>query len=295
MALASALVLGFYDLAKKVALRDNPVPPVLFFSVLTGALVWLPGLILSVLYPSLLPHPGLRVDLLTLPDHLRVLAKAVLVSGSWIAGYYGIKHLPLSIAGPIRSTAPLWTILIAVLWMGERPSGVQWTGMSIILGAFYAFSFLGRREGIHFHRDRWVGCMMIATLLGALSSLYDKYLLQNLGMRVATLQCWFALDLLAVMGPFYLLWRNGYCGDRSFRWHPAIPWIGIGLLLADFLYFTAIHMEGSLISVISPLRRTSVIVTFLAGIHLYDEKQFRRKAVCLILLLVGVALLYLRP
>ena len=55
------------------------------------------------------------------------------------------------------------------------------------------------------HRNKWIGCMMVATLLGACSALYDKYLLQVIGLPVATVQAWFSLYLVVVLLPFYIL------------------------------------------------------------------------------------------
>ena len=206
LSVSSALVLGLYDLLKKLAVRENAVPPVLFLGALTGMLSWM----LLRLATPLLPeawHGSLAIDDLTEREHLALFGKGVLVSASWIFGYFALKHLPITIASPIRSSAPLWTILFAVLFLGEEPSAVQWIGVGMILTAFYAFSLLGRSEGIDFHRDKWVACLIAATLLGAASAIYDKVLLQTLGLRVATLQFWFSVYLVVVMSPFVLGWR----------------------------------------------------------------------------------------
>ena len=69
---------------------------------------------------------------------------------------------------------------------------------------------------------------------------------------------------------------------------PAIAWL---LLAADYLYFTALRADGALIAVISPLRRTAVVVSLTGGILLFGEHGFRRKALCVAGMLVGVALL----
>jgi drug/metabolite transporter (DMT)-like permease len=220
--------------------------------------------------------------------------KGFLVSASWIFGYFALKHLPITIAGPIRSSAPLWTILFAVFFLGEKPAPIQWLGVGMILVAFYGFSLLGRAEGIRFHRDKWVACLLVATLLGAMSVVYDKVLLQNLGLRVATLQFWFAVYLVVVMLPFVLVWRFGLKeADRgTFEWRWMIPAVGVGLLVTDSLYFAAIASEGALISVISPIRRTSAMVGFLGGILILKERQnLRWKAVALLLMIAGVAVL----
>ncbi len=287
----SAVVLGLYELLKKLAVRNNAVPPVLFFGVLTGAFAWL---LLRVATP-LLPlawHDALSVEPLTFAGHVLLFAKAVLVSASWVFGYFALKHLPLTIAGPIRSTAPLWTILLAVLILGESPGLWQWTGIALILAAFHAFSLLGRAEGIVVHRDKWFACLILATVLGAVSAIYDKYLLQSLGLGVATLQFWFSIYLAVVLLPFVLVWRFSLRDRGRFEWRWMIPVVGIALLIADAFYFAAIAGDGALISVISPVRRTSVIIGFLGGVFVLKERHnLGWKSLSLVLMLAGVILL----
>lgn len=294
LSICSALFLGFYDLAKKHALRNNAVLPVLFFGIVTSACIWLPFVLWSHLSPESYPSTRFIVRPLDGGQHMLLFLKSALVGGSWVFGYFALKHLPLSIAGPIRATAPLWTILLAVGLMGETPTGWQWIGILIVMGAFYAFSFVGKLEGIQFHRDKWVGYMIAATLLGACSAIYDKYLLQTARIEPATVQAWFSLYLVVVMLPFHLLWLRGAWPRGPFEWRWSIPLIGLLLLLADFLYFTAIAQEGALIAVISPIRRTAVVVSFLGGIILHKELNFRPKLVCIVFLLVGIALIQLK-
>jgi drug/metabolite transporter (DMT)-like permease len=290
LTLASAFLLGLYDYFKKVALRDNAVLPVLFGSVAAGAVVWLPFIGWSVLSPETLPAEALRVSGITPREHLLLLGKALLVGTSWLCGYFGIKSLPLSIATPIRATGPLWTISLAVLLFGETPTPKQWLGVAVILVSFFAFTFVGRREGIHFHRNKAVFFMIGATLLGALSSLYDKFLLQNASLTPCQVQAWFTVYTSVILLPPLWLWRRQK-NRHAFHWHWAIPVIGITLLAADILYFTAIAQPDALISLISPVRRTSVIVSFLLGIFLFREKHIRSKGACIAGIITGVILL----
>ncbi len=294
LSLCSAVFLGFYEIAKKVSLRNNAVPPVLFFNVLTQALVWLPMVLMSRFAPQWMPSERLIVDSVSWQDHVLLAAKSLLAGSSWIFASFAIKHLPISIGAVIRASSPLFTVLIAVAFLQERPTVLQWTGMSIILVSFYAFSLVGSKEGIHFHRDRWVGFMVLATFLGACSSLYDKFLLQTMEMKASTVQAWFSIYLLAVMLPLVLRWRLRDRIASPFQWRWSIPMIAILLLVSDFMYFSAIEMDGALISVISPLRRTSVVIAFIAGIQLYGEKNWRPKAICIASLLVGVYVLSLK-
>lgn len=248
---------------------------------------------LGTLSPDSYPAAQFLVQPLSAREHGLLFLKSMLVAGSWVLSYFALKHLPLSIAGPIRAAAPIWTILFAVTLMGEVPTGWQWWGIGIVIVAFYAFSLVGRLEGIHFYRDKWVGFMVAATFLGAGSALYDKFLLQTVRIEPATVQAWFSLYLVVVMLPFYLLWLRGAWPRGHFEWRWSIPLIGLLLLGADFLYFLAIAQENALIAVVSPIRRTAVIISFLGGIYLHKELNFRPKFLCILGMLIGVALLKL--
>lgn len=290
LTIASAFLLGLYDYFKKRALNENAVMPALFGSVATGALVWLPFIVWSALSPDTLPLELFHVSGVSGHGHLLLLAKAALVGASWLCGYYGIESLPLSVAGPIRATAPLWTIAMAVLYFHESPDARQFTGMAVILVSFFAFTLVSRREGIRFVKDKAVFYMIAATLLGAASSLYDKFLLQSSGLTPGQVQAWFSFYTALVMVPPLLLWlcrKNRH----PFHWRWSIPLIGLTLLAADLLYFTAIAQPGALISLISPLRRTSVAVSFLLGIVVFREKHFAAKGICVAGIITGVILL----
>jgi len=299
LALLSAIFLGLYDIAKKASLTDNAVPVVLLVNVVTAAAIWAVPLLL-VWCPAISRSLGISEQWLSewqilielsQREHLLLFLKSLLVGSSWIAAFYALKHLPISIATPIRSTSPIWTIFLAVMLMRERPTISQWVGVSITLISFLAFSRVGAKEGIKFHRDRWVLMIMIATALGAVSSLYDKYLLQTEAMSPESVQAWFSIYLVPVMLPLTIHW---YLRDRQaspFQWRWTIPIIAIFLLIADYAYFYAITHQQSLISVISPIRRSSIVIPFLFGVTRLNEANWREKAVCIAGLMIGVILL----
>lgn len=290
LTLLSAFLLGCYDFLKKSALRDNAVLPVIFGGIAAGALAWFPVILWSAFAPDTLPHPDLQVTAISAANHLQLLFKSTLVVTSWIFGYLGLKSLPLSIATPIRATSPLWTILFAILFFAERPSPKQWLGVAVILASFFVFSLAGRREGIVFHRSKAVFLILVATLLGACSSLFDKYLLQTEKLTPTEVQAWFSFYSVPVMLPVLFWWRTRVSRNRFyFRW--SIPCIGLSLLAADYFYFTAIAQPEALISLISPVRRSAVVVSFALGIILLKERLDLTKVLSVLAILGGVFLL----
>jgi drug/metabolite transporter (DMT)-like permease len=287
--LLSAFFLGLYDLCTKHAVRENAVTPVLFFSTLTGAAVWLILLLLQAIHPGLLPH-SLVTDALTWKQHLQLLLKSGIVAASWIGTYYALKHLPLSLGAPIRATSPLLTLFGAILILGERPTWLETVGILTTLGSFVGLSVAGAREGIHFHRNKWVWFLLMGTLFGAVSSLYDKYLLGHLNFSVPTVQCWFQIYLLVFFAPFALGWKLRLWPRNEFRWRWSIPFIALTLLVADYLYFSALRDPHGLVSIVMSLRRASTLVAFAGGLYFFHEVNGWKKLPAVIGILIGIVL-----
>ena len=287
--LVSALFLGVYDLCIKHAIRDNAVLPVLFWSTLTGATVWTALLLAQAVHPGLLPA-ALVTDPLTPVQHLQLLLKSAIVASSWLFTYFGLKHLPLSLGSPIRATTPLWTLAGALLILGERPDGLQLLGVITTLAAFFGLSMAGRLEGVHFHRDKWVGFLLAGTMLGAVSSLYDKYLLGRAHFSVPTVQCWFSIYLVVLFTPFAIGWQRRWWKRNVFHWRWTIPVIALSLLVADYIYFWALRQPGSLVSVVMSLRRGNTLVAFAGGLLLFGERSNWQKILAAIGILAGIAI-----
>lgn len=287
--LVSAFFLGFYDLSKKHALRDNAVLPVLFLATVCGAVVWLALLLAGWAAPAALPAAFVPAPL-TATQHGLIFLKSMIVASSWAFTYFGIKHLPLSLAAPIRATGPLWTLLGALVVLGERPSLLENAGILITLASFWGLSVAGRGEGVHFHRNKWVGCMVAGTLCGAVSGLYDKHLLGTVGLSAAQVQAWFTLYLPVVMLPLIVGWWRRWWPRNEFHWRWSIPCIAVTLLIADYVYFDALRDPEALVSVVSSVRRGSTLVAFAGGIWLFREARGAAKLPAVLGIVAGIVL-----
>jgi drug/metabolite transporter (DMT)-like permease len=287
--LLSALFLGLYDLCTKHAVRMNAVTPVLFFSTLTGASVWTTLLLVQTIHPGILPA-GLVTDPLTGKQHLQLLLKSAIVATSWVGTYFAMKHLPLSLGAPIRATSPLLTLSGAILILGERPTFLETIGVLTTLASFLGLSLVGRSEGIHFHRNKWVWFLLGGTLFGAISSLYDKFLLGTLKFSVPTVQCWFSIYLLVFFAPFALGWKLRLWQRNEFHWRWSIPFIALALLVADYLYFSALRNPQALVAIVMSLRRASTLVAFAGGLLLFKETNGWKKLPAVLGILIGILL-----
>ncbi len=288
LTLFSAFFLGFYDILKKVSLRDNAVWPVLFFGALTSTLIFIPLVILSE-QGILQSGDMVYVPRLTAREHWMVLLKTFIVLVSWVFNYFALKNLPLTIVTPVRATGPFWTLIGALVIFGEQLSPLMWVGLLVTLFFFFRFSTVGKLEGLSFRKNKWMWFVIIGTLAGAVSGLYDKHILRQID-RLAV-QAWFSFYQVMLLLPVLWFVRRKRPSRAPFYWRWTIPLIGLFLVIADFLYFYALSEPESLISVVSALRRSSVIVPFVFGAFVYGEKNVKKKAIYLGGILVGVVLL----
>ena len=292
LAFTSAALLGFYDVFKKEALRDNAVLPVLLLNTLFSSLIFLPFILLSAWMPErMAEHPALYVPTVGWEVHRFILLKSVIVLSSWIFGYFGMKNLPITIVGPINATRPVMVLLGALLIFGERLNLYQWIGVVLAAVSFLMLSRSGKKEGIDFRHNRWIFCVVLAAVLGAISGLYDKYLMKSLNPMLV--QSWYNLYQLGLMGIILTVLWWPRRRTSPFRWKWSIPLISIFLGAADFVYFYALSEPDSMISIVSMIRRGSVVVSFTFGALLFREKNLRSKAVDLLLVLIGMVFLYL--
>jgi transporter family protein len=298
LAFLSAAFLGVYDTFKKKALAGNAVIPVLFLNTLFCSLIFIPFIILSscthVLDGSILYVP--QTDLYI---QKFIILKSVIVLSSWMFGYFAIKHLPLTIVGPVNATRPVMVLIGALMFFSEKLNVYQWIGVILAVISFFLLSRSGKKEGIDFKHNRWVFFLVLAAMLGAISGLYDKYLLApvsdgGLGINKMAVQCWFNVYQCIIMGMMLLLiWLPIRKKDVPLRWSWYIIGISLFLCTADFLYFYSLGFNGALISVVSMIRRSSVVVSFFFGAFVFHEKNLKSKIIDLTFVIIGMIFLFI--
>ncbi len=320
----SALFLGVYDLAKKHAVDDNAVLPTLFFTTLSGALLLLPVLLLSRFMPQAAQAWHVYLPPQDLATHLLILCKSVIVGLSWIFSYFALKHLPVSVASPLRATGPLFTVMGAILFFGEKPTRGQAIGIALILAAYFWYSTQSLRTGRTFwsgqalrpgkgvagtsggslgvagsgHSGFWVTCMLLAALTGAVSGGYDKYLVQT--RHVPNLfVVGFFLPYLALM--FAVIAAITWWPRRAsmpFRFKPSLVLVGWLLVAADLAYFQALSQPFAKLAVVSAIRRSNVMISFAGGMLLFKEGKnnaWKRRLVPFIGIALGLGFLLFSP
>lgn len=282
LAVCSALGLGFYDVMKKLSVRGNNVLGVLWLNTLFGSMLMMPVIVTMALDGQYGPSDSME-------SHLYIGLKAVIVLCSWISGYFAIKHLPLTIQGPIGASRPVLVLVGAVIIFGEQLNALQWAGILLGFASLFFISRLGAKEGYSLKGSLWIWLSILATLLGATSALYDKYLLRH--YEPLPVQAWYSLYQFVFMSvAIGAIMRRGRPGGKL-QWRWTILGISLFLTAADIAYFYALSLPGAMISVVSMIRRGSVLVSFAYGVAVLGEKHVGAKLADLAILMVGLVLL----
>lgn len=332
LAFVSATFLGFYDASKKASLKDNAVLPVLLLNTIFSTIIFSPFLLDYLcgsewfcgtffdtrpytelthhipdtqqlsdfrVHPDAHPKTNNNLTISALADanpgivaHLMVILKAFIVLTSWICGYFGLKHLPLTIVGPINATRPVIVLVGALVFFGEKLNLFQWIGVLLALVSIFMMSRAGKKENIDFKSNKWIWCVALATLTGAVSGLYDKYLMKS--MNPMFVQSWFNFYQMIIMSLICsLIWYPKRHQTTPFHWSWAIPLISIFICIGDFAYFTSLNDPSSMISVVSLVRRSSVIISFICGVIIFKERNIKAKLLDLGLILLGMMFIWI--
>jgi transporter family protein len=293
LAFVSATLLGFYDASKKAALKDNAVLPVLLLNTVISTLIFSPFILDGLIGRDW--FNGTMFDTSEVVGdfraHLLVLIKSAIVLSSWIAGYFGIKHIPITIVGPINSTRPVLVLVGAMAIFGERLNWCQWIGVALSILSIYMMSRSSKKENIDFAHNKWMLFVAIGTIMGAVSGLYDRFIMQEL--NPVFVQSWFNLYQMIMMGVVCMVaWYPVRKKTTPFHWSWAIPLIAIFVAAADFAYFNALSRPEAMISVVSLIRRGSVLISFACGVIIFKERNLKAKVLDLLLILIGMVFVY---
>jgi len=291
LALGSALLLGVYDVAKKYALRQNGVYHVLLAATALTAVF---------MSPLLSAGPA--------EYHLKLAFKAVLVTSSWVSGMIALRLLPITTVSTFKASRPMFVVLFSIILFGERLNLYQWLGVAAVLVALWLLGAASGKEGFRFGSGKGFWALVVSVITGVASALWDKHIIGDFDLPQTLSPLYAALPAEMTVPLFVQSWTNLYItiilavivGIKAlkekeqrerFRWDWTLLLIAVLITCADACYFISINQEGSLLSVISLLRRFSVIVTFVLGAIIFKEQKIKGKSVALAFMIAGILLL----
>jgi bacterial/archaeal transporter family protein len=274
MGALSGLMLGLTDIVTKIETKKSHALSVLFVSNCAGALF----LVLFILGKNVIAgeNPALlfdyRVFLLAAPKNL-------LMVGSLVFMYKSLAGIPLSYAGAIRASGPIWTLLGAYLLVGETLTERETIGLIISILIYACYAVLGRQDGLGKVNLLPALGMTMATIMSSLGTAYDKYISLSSFATIDSIQNVSAIERAAFCAIIVLIFRP--------KLHLSAPIIILGVLWAgaEYIYFSAYMDVEAKATILALLRRLSLVTGLVGGIVIFREKKVAYKVVmCAVLI-----------
>ena len=276
LVLLYGLIKGAREIVKKKSLQYSSVAEVLFFYTLFAFLMVLPDCKNAM---------GISVHMLGW-----IFLKSLIIFCAWILSFKAIKKMPISLYGVLDLSRVLFATLLGSVVLNEVMSTNQIIGLILVAtGLLLLKVHIPLKKTDKDEKDKVKPIIVIFSLLScmlnALSGLLDKILMRDLNS--SQLQFFYMLFLVLLYGLY--MW----IGKEEVNLKKAVknPWIWLLALLfviADRALFLANADPESKVTIMTLIKQSGCVVTLAAGKWIYHEKHVLHRALCTVLVVVGI-------
>ena len=272
-----ATFIGFYNIFKKLALRKSSETTilVLFTSVsFLLSLIWIPT--------------GIAIPF----NFVLIFAlKGFLLALSWFIILKVLKSADLSIVTVTNVLSAVLSFALGIILFKESAGVLQIIGSAIIVLGVAGIN-LANRNSKGQTTTLQLCLLLISALITTSSNIIDKYTTSHL--TPYQVQFWFLLFVFIFSWVFFgiecIKSKKFLIGkqDLSNFW---IYFVGLFLFVGDFLLFQAYNVPNSQMITISILSKLKIVVTILAGIFIFKEKNILKKLLFALLVIAGAIMI----
>ena len=273
----SAILISFSEIIKKKILRYEHSTE---FSTTYSLVI------------TLLMVPFISYLDLNLPSFIITLlfVKSILLLVSSLLFMKAMKHNELSQIIPLKNLSPIFLMILAFFLLNEHITTTKTLGAIIIMVSGYLLEKETLKKENVF-KNKYFIYVLLSMIFVSFAAVIDKFIIKFTNIYTAIFIPFLLMSIYLLIIQFTVY--NGF-KDIIHSLKFGKYWIlisAITILLSDYTYFSSVAIQGTLISLIIPLRRVSTLFSTILGGALYHEKFFvDRVAVC-IFMLMGVYLL----
>lgn len=216
-------------------------------------------------------------------------------------GFYliarSIRHLEVSIVGPLYVLNPAMVAVMAYFFLGEKTTLLQIVGIVILLVGSYILELNSTHNLLDpikaFAKSKYLHLMLIALLLYSIGTIYDRYIFVNYEIPVFSYFVLFNIAIGFMMSLVYLVMHRSTDGITHGlkNYGAALLWISISEMLARLTMFFAVN--AAYVSLATAIRRMSAIFTVIIGGEIFHESHLVRKTVATAIMVMGAILISL--
>ena len=194
--------------------------------------------------------------------------------------FYTIHYLPLAIASTIQYLAPIFTIIIAMLFFKEKVKKIQWififiSFLGILLMSLNGLSLIHEQVALTWIMLGLISAIFSATAYNAIVKLKDTD-------QPITIVIYFPMVAIPIM---ILLCLFDFTIPQGIEWFYLIM-IGIFTQFAQILMTKALHLGDT--SEIIPFQYLGAVYAFLVGYFIFNETLNMITNIGISLVMIGV-------
>lgn len=276
LVLLYGLIKSAREIVKKKSLQYSSVAEVLFFYTLFAFLMVLPDCKNAM---------GISVHMLGW-----IFLKSLIIFCAWILSFKAIKKMPISLYGVLDLSRVLFATLLGSVVLNEVMSTNQIIGLILVaMGLLLLKVHIPLKKTDKDEKDKVKPIIVIFSLLScmlnALSGLLDKILMRDLNS--SQLQFFYMLFLVLLYGLYMWIGKEEVNLKKAVK-NPWIWLLAFLFVIADRALFLANADPESKITIMTLIKQSGCIVTLAAGKWIYHEKHVLHRALCTVLVVVGI-------
>ncbi|MBR7020442.1 MAG: EamA family transporter [Lachnospiraceae bacterium] len=237
-------------------------------------------------------------------QYAAIAVKSFVIFVAWICGFRALRRMPVSVYGILDMARVVFSAMLGILVLGERPSVWQCAGIALVCLGLFLLRFVKEDAAQEDAKEKkeeqqlppprhktsfYVFLAMVSCFLNAVSGNMDKVLMGEDNLSSGQLQLWYMV-FLVVFYVLYVLARKIRLNVRGMLKNPWIWGLSILFVIADRALFIANGYAESRVIVMTVLKQACTIVTILGGWLVFREKKIVQKLLCAAVVITGIVL-----
>ena len=237
-------------------------------------------------------------------QYAAIAVKSFVIFVAWICGFRALRRMPVSVYGILDMARVVFSAMLGILVLGERPSVWQCAGIALVCLGLFLLRFVKEDAAQEDAKEKkeeqqlppprhktsfYVFLAMVSCFLNAVSGNMDKVLMGENNLSSGQLQLWYMV-FLVVFYVLYVLARKIRLNVRGMLKNPWIWGLSILFVIADRALFIANGYAESRVIVMTVLKQACTIVTILGGWLVFREKKIVQKLLCAAVVITGIVL-----
>lgn len=264
--LQAAVAFSFMAICVKVASQSLNSLEIVFFRSLIGMLI-----ILGILTAKRIPLFGKEAGWMTLRGISGFLALSL--------HFYTIGTLPLGTAVLLNYTSPIFSVLLAVMFLNERPTAVL---VSMILISFYGIYLIGGATFSGWNWDVFLG------LLSAVFTAIAFISIRAIKHKESPYTVMFYFTAISTIGSAFFQPFIGFRWPNGWEWVLLVG-IGIGTFYGQLWMTVSLSMAPT--SLVSPFIYLTPLLSFIYGLVFFGDKLSKNSLAGAALVIIGGVLI----